>query len=173
MKCRSNTASLIQLVTPLNRQHVCRKFSLFVTKRYMLLSLLFFFLTGPLAAQTITTISDLLFPSVVSSASSQTITVLASDGGAAVFDLTGTANSVVAVEIAEKSIQATSAGGKQIKIDGFTYGGSLTPAAKGATGTLDAAGNLTNMRIGATASVKNKQESGTYIGTLTLTVVYQ
>jgi len=139
----------------------------------MLLLFIVSLTSTPLVAQTVTTISDLQFPTVVSASSSQTITVLPSDSGAAVFDVSGTPNSIVGVEIAEKSIQATSAGGKQIKIDSFTYGGSLVPAAKGATGTLDASGNLTNMRIGASASVKNKQESGVYTGTLTLSVIYQ
>ena len=139
----------------------------------LLTVLILFFPLFKLEAQTITVISDLQFPATESAAGSQSIVVQPNDGGAAVFDAVGTANQTVDVIIAEKSIQITTSSGTKLRVDSFTYGGSLTPSGIGATGTFDASGNLNNMRVGASASVKNNQISGTYSGTLTLKVTYQ
>jgi hypothetical protein len=128
---------------------------------------------SPLFSQTLTVVSDLQFPATVSANSMQYIVVSPSDSGAAVFDAIGSANQTVEVTVKENSIKIQTPTGIKLKVDNFTYGGSLTPVAKGAIGTFDANGDLFNMRIGATARVKKDQESGIYSGTLTLQVIYQ
>ena len=127
---------------------------------------------GNLYAQDITVVSDMDFSDTESLDASQTLIILPSDNNAAVFSISnGTPNAVVEVVIQEKSA-SLQFGNKVIRVVDFTYGGSLTSAKKGSVGTLDINGSLTNLRVGATASVKNRQAAGVYTSTLTLEVTY-
>lgn len=95
------------------------------------------------------------------------------DGGAAVFSATGRRNKSVYVRVLENKVRLYNQAGKRLYVDTFTYGGSLIPHRKGAVARFDMRGDLNNIRIGATANLRNKQENGTYSGNITLKIIYK
>jgi|GEM_PF-6839948 len=117
-------------------------------------------------------IQNLQFPTTVQSTSSQRVTVAPDDSGAAIFSATGDPFQTVTVTVRESSGFMVQ-GAEEIKVNKFKYGGSLTKRRKSGIGVFDAAGVLTNMRIGATAKIPRNIPSGFYQGTFTLRIVYR
>lgn len=101
-----------------------------------------------------------------------TVVIAPTDADAAVFNASGDANAPVVASIVENSIVLTTGSGsgaaQQIVVDSWTFGGSL--AADG-TGVLDAQGQLTNIRIGATATVESDDIGGDYSASPTLRLI--
>jgi hypothetical protein len=114
-------------------------------------------------------ISDLEFPTTASADSEQFVTVNSADGGAALFEATGQPNSLLWVKVQQGRATVWKDRDK-ILIEDFTYGGSLIQIGKWALGFFDSMGELTDMRVGATARVRGAQPSGYYSGTLQLTI---
>lgn len=125
--------------------------------------------------------SDLRFPTIISNSDNTNVTVAPEDAGAAVFDARGEPYQVVRVtvkhshtymDIVQQSGSADS-GGKRVELIHFSYGGSLTERGGGGTGIFDASGNLTNIRIGATAKIPSPVIPGNYRGQIILRIIYQ
>ncbi|MBF0237766.1 MAG: DUF4402 domain-containing protein [SAR324 cluster bacterium] len=127
--------------------------------------------------------SDLRFPTVVSNTDNNDIIVDPEDSGAAVFEVKGTPYQEIRVFILNDETymypvditqnSSNSSGDSVIKVMRFTYGGSLRDSGKGGEGYLNAQGTMTNMRIGATATLQNSPLPGSYQGQLILRVVYK
>lgn len=122
---------------------------------------------------TLNTVQDLSFaPQPVGNAVD--VVTAAEDTRAAVFSATGEANAAAQTTVVEPSIEmVTGAGstpGERITVDTWTYGGSL--GADGST-AFDAAGEINNMRVGATAHVEANDVQGDFVGTATFRLVYQ
>lgn len=122
---------------------------------------------------TLTTVQDLSFaPQPVGN----TVDVMtaAEDTRAAVFSATGEASAVAQASVVEPSIEMVTGAGtsaaERITVDGWTYGGAL--ATDGST-AFDTAGEINNMRVGATAHVASDDVQGDYVGTATFRLVYQ
>lgn len=103
----------------------------------------------------------------------QVITVSPVSGGAAVFDITGTPNMMVALTILPTRNAALYNGNQKITFDAFTFGGSVVDQGGTAIGTLDALGRLNNVRLGAAITLPRNVKPGLWSNTLTLRVVYQ
>lgn len=112
----------------------------------------------------ITKVQDLLFPDTTLTGSAFTVVVATGDSGAASFTATGGKSRSIAKSIVETSIDMSASGvtGK-IAVDTFTLAG---PTA------FDSSGNITGLKVGATAHVLADSEDGDYSGTATLRVVY-
>lgn len=123
----------------------------------------------------ITEIQGLSFPAAVAGTTTTMVTA-ATDSTAAVFNATGDANTALTATIVETGVIITTGTGstnsQKISIDNWTFGGSLTDGGGSGTGTFDATGALTNLRIGATANVESDDIAGDYTGTVTLRLVY-
>lgn len=125
------------------------------------------------APVSVTEESPLSFGNVIAGFS-QDIVITASDAGAAVFSATGDPNVAVTGQIVEKktNMYTTGATGQagRITVDNWSYGGNL---ASNGSGNFDGAGQLTNMRVGATATVGSSDPEGFYSGSATFRLVYQ
>lgn len=103
------------------------------------------------------------------------VTVAPTDATAAIFTATGQASTGVTGSIVEASIDMLHSTWtvadvtKEITVDTWTTGGNLSGAG---AATFDGAGNLTNLRIGATANVSANDIAGAYTGTATFRLVY-
>ncbi len=123
----------------------------------------------------ITELHNLSFPVQVSGISINVI-ISASDGNAAVFNLTGEPNAAVQVSFVQNNFKIlnTTTGGnspnEKIPVNSWTFGGSVNSSG---VGVLDANGNLNNVRVGATAVVDSVDLGGVYLNSGTLRVVYQ
>ena len=114
---------------------------------------------------TITKVQDLLFPDTTLTGSAFTIVVLPADSGAANFTAQGGKNRNITKSVVESSINMAAAGVVgTIAVDTFVLSG---PTA------FDGSGNITGIKVGATAHVLAASEDGNYTGTATLRVVYQ
>ena len=114
---------------------------------------------------TITKVQDLLFPDTTLTGSAFTIVVLPADSGAANFNAQGGKSRNVTRSIVESSINMSASGvAGTIAVDTFVLSG---PTA------FDASGNISGIKVGATAHVLAASEDGIYSGTATLRVVYQ
>ncbi len=149
---------------------------------FLMIVLIFVRLIGEVEAAdiVITEVNGLQFPTLIDEDVKQTITVAATDPGAAVFYATGDPNDKVTVTVLEAtsvvemhhSSCAPSCTRSRyiVKLKKFKTGGELT---KKGVGQFNGSGDLTNMRIGATAVVGASDVAGMYSATLTLNVVYQ
>ena len=133
-------------------------------------------LSGAAAASQAISVSEdkpLAFGNVIAGFT-QDIVINAGDAGAAVFSATGDPNISVTAEVVEKKItmQTPSGAGHaaRITVSGWSYGGSLS--SKGG-GYFDGSGQLSNIRVGATARVRSSDVEGFYIGSATFRLVYQ
>jgi hypothetical protein len=126
-----------------------------------------------LAPIVITETSALTFANAVSGQAS-TVTSSASSANAAQFTATGEASTAVTGSIVEANITMTTGDGigstKQITVDSFTTGGDMDGSG---AATFDGSGNLSNLRVGATANVLAEDIAGAYTGTATFRLVYQ
>lgn len=102
---------------------------------------------------------------------SGSIVIAPADG--AQFSVSGHPNYQVQASIVESSINMTTGDGvgatKQIPVGSWTFGGNLNGSG---LGTLDGSGSLTNMRVGATATVEDTDIAGDYSGSATFRLVY-
>ena len=109
-----------------------------------------------------------------SQGSAATVVTAPTDGTAAIFSATGAASTAVTGSVVEASITMTTGDGvgttKQITVDTFATGGDMDGAG---AATFDGTGNLSNLRIGATANVEAEDIAGAYSGTATFRLVYQ
>lgn len=106
--------------------------------------------------------------------SGSTVVTAATDGTAAIFTATGEASTAVTGSVVDANITMTTGDGvgttKQITVDTFTTGGDMDGSG---SATFDGSGDLTNLRIGATANVEAEDIAGSYSGTTTFRLVYQ
>jgi hypothetical protein len=105
--------------------------------------------------------------------SDQTVITAPGDGIAATFTATGEASRAVTGSVVESSVVLTTGAGvttpEQMTIDTFTTGGDMSGA--GAT-SFDGSGDLSDLRIGATANVLTEDVPGVYAGSATFRLVY-
>jgi len=114
---------------------------------------------------TISKVQDLLFPNTTLTGSAFTIAVLPADSGAASFNAQGGKNRNITKSVVESSINMSASGVVgNIAVDTFVLTG---PTA------FDSTGNITAIKVGATAHVLAASLDGNYSGTATLRVVYQ
>ena len=114
---------------------------------------------------TITKVQDLLIPETPLTGSAFTIVVATGDTGAASFDAEGGKNRSITRSVVESSIDMSASGVTGvIAVDTFDLAG---PTA------FDSSGDITGLKVGATANVLAASEDGDYSGTATLRVVYQ
>ena len=114
---------------------------------------------------TISKVQDLLFPNTTLTGSAFTIAVLPADSGAASFNAQGGKNRNITKSVVESSINMSASGVVgNIAVDTFVLTG---PTA------FDSTGNITAIKVGATAHVLAASLDGNYTGTATLRVVYQ
>jgi Domain of unknown function (DUF4402) len=114
---------------------------------------------------TISKVQDLLFPDTTLTGSAFNIVVLPADSGAANFTSQGGKNRSITKSIVQSSINMSASGVVgTIAVGTFVLSG---PTA------FDASGNITGIKVGATANVLAASEDGNYTGTATLRVVYQ
>ena len=116
---------------------------------------------------------DLSFAPQTAGQASDVVTA-PSDSTAAVFSATGESDAVAQASVVESSIEMSTGTGastaERITVDAWTYGGSL--ASNGST-AFDVSGNLSDMRVGATAHLEADDVSGSYAGSATFRLVYQ
>ncbi|MDH5560495.1 MAG: DUF4402 domain-containing protein, partial [Deltaproteobacteria bacterium] len=136
--------------------------------------ILFALSASSLQAQVVTLINNLTFPTTEDLSAGQAVTVLPTDANAAVFTITGTPNTPVTISIVPSNNvnMVLSGGSKKIKIIDFTFGGSVPTQLSPITATLDATGNLSNLRLGATANVLTSTAAGYYLTSIALRVIY-
>lgn len=112
------------------------------------------------------------FPDTVSGAASTLVTTAAGTD-AAILTATGEANRAATASVVETSVEITTGLGddatKRITVDTFTLGGDI---GVGGAVTFDGTGNLSDMRVGATAHVESNDIAGDYAGTATFRLVY-
>ena len=114
---------------------------------------------------TITKVQDLLFPDTTLTGSAINLIVLPADSGAANFTAQGGKSRNITKSVVESSINMAAAGVVgNIAVDTFVLSG---PTA------FDGSGNITGIKVGATAHILAASEDGNYTGTATLRVVYQ
>jgi hypothetical protein len=106
--------------------------------------------------------------------SDQTVTTAPGDGIAATFTATGEANRAVTGSVVESSVVLTTGAGvttaEQMTVDTFTTGGTDMSGAGAAT--FDGSGDLSDLRVGATANVLTEDVPGVYAGSATFRLVY-
>lgn len=90
------------------------------------------------------------------------------DPNAAVFRATGEPRLTVAASILEKNIDLTNSNGDKIKVTSFTLGGDL----RNDKAQFNNKGELSDLRVGATAIIKSNSPAGDYYGTATFQLVY-
>lgn len=133
-----------------------------------------FNVTMSLVAPIVITETQALSFSNAGAGSASTVVTAPTDGTAAIFTATGEASTAVTGSVVEASIEMTTGDGvgttKRITVDTFTTGGDMDVAG---SATFDGAGDLTNLRIGATANVQAEDIAGAYTGTATFRLVYQ
>lgn len=123
----------------------------------------------------ITEVQALSFPDTLDGVTVDVV-VLPTDGSAAIFNITGTANVAVTASVVEASITIVNTVGNpniarnKITVTNWSYGGAV--AADG-TAFMDANGELNNVRVGATAQMSANDNAGSYVGTATFRFVYQ
>jgi len=114
---------------------------------------------------TITKVQDLLFPDATLTGSDFDIVVLPAASGAASFTAVGGKNRVIVSSVVESGISMSAPGVVgTIAVNTFVLSG---PTA------FDSSGNITGLKVGATAHVLAASEDGNYSGTATYRVVYQ
>ena len=118
-------------------------------------------------SQTVVEISPMDFGIEMSLTTAQVITVDPLSAGAA-----GTPNTLVNLSIMPAKNRTMSTTGGSIKFNTIIFGGSVVDAGGTATGTLNALGQLNNVRVGGVIDLRKNQKVGLYVGTLTLRVVY-
>lgn len=119
----------------------------------------------------ITETNALSFVETVAGTAQDVITA-PSDGIAAQFTATGELLRAVTGSVVESSVVITTGDGadstKQMTIQDFTLGGDLV----GGTANFDASGDLSDLRVGATAKVEADDIPGDYAGSATFRLVY-
>lgn len=93
---------------------------------------------------------------------------------AAIYDATGSATRTVQASVTTSTIElacqtTASCGTAKIPVTDFTFGGGLSSSG---AATFDAAGKITNMRVGATATIDANDKTGRYYGVGTFRLVY-
>lgn len=130
---------------------------------------------GGSAGIKVTLVQGLVFPSMAAGLPA-VVVVTAADANAAVLTASGKKNNAVTASVVEPSILMTTGTGaapaEQIPVTGWTFGGSLVDGGGSGSGVMDGTGNITNMRVGATATVSASNVGGTYTGTATFRLVY-
>ena len=105
--------------------------------------------------------------------SDQTVTTAPGDGIAATFTATGEASRAVTGSVVEPSVVLTTGAGvttpEQMTIDTFTTGGDMSGAG---AASFDGSGDLSDLRVGATANVLTEDVPGVYAGSATFRLVY-
>ena len=114
---------------------------------------------------TITIAKGIEFPTTEQLSFSQNLIVTPTDPGAAAFNVVGDPYESLTASL-PLSVNLTN-GSDIITLNSFTFGGGFNSLGNG---TLDIDGNISGY-IGATAIVPANPASGTYTGTITLTVV--
>jgi hypothetical protein len=114
---------------------------------------------------TISKVQDLLIPNTNLTGSAFTVVVATGDTGAASFTAVGGKNRSITRAVVESSINMSASGVTgNIAVDTFVLAGPVA---------FDASGNITGLKVGATAHVLAASEDGDYSGTATLRVLYQ
>ena len=114
---------------------------------------------------TIAKVQDLSFPDTTITGAAINLTVLPADSGAASFTAQGGKNRNITKSVVESTINMSATGVVgNIAVDTFVLSG---PTA------FDATGNITGIKVGATAHILTSSLDGNYTGTATLRVVYQ
>lgn len=119
----------------------------------------------------VTKLHDLTFGEIVSGTASDN-TIAPGSANAAQFSATGDVNADVTGAVQSSSITLTngvSGPTGQITVDTFTYGGDLS---SGGAGSFDSSGDISDMRVGATAHVASNDTPGAYTGSATFRVTY-
>ena len=101
------------------------------------------------------------------------VTTAALDSTAAQFTSTGEPSTAVTGSVVETNINMTTGTGddstKQIVVDTWTFGGDMNGSG---VATYDGSGDLSNLRVGATAHVEAEDIAGAYSGAATFRVTY-
>lgn len=101
------------------------------------------------------------------------VTTRANDNSAIVFSASGQPNTSITATIVEDQITLVTGNGesseKQIVVNQFTTGGNLN---QNGSATFDANGQLSDLRVGATAHVLASNQAGDYTSNATFRVVY-
>lgn len=120
---------------------------------------------------TIITVKDLEFQAAIAGIA-QTITTPANSVYAATFSVTGDANQPITVSVQERRIRMANQDfpSDRIRVRDWTFGGAIS---SNGTGVLDNNGQLSNIRLGASARVRRNLRPGHYSGSGTIRVVYQ
>lgn len=121
---------------------------------------------------TLTLQSSLNFPSVVAG-QDNTVTTAVDSSDAVIFSATGEANASVIGSVVEDFVVMTTGEGitepERIIVDGFLTGGDLGDTGNGVFNT---SGELSNLRIGATAHVQANDVPGYYSSSATFRLTY-
>jgi hypothetical protein len=118
--------------------------------------------------------SPLTFPNAVVSGQNEVITTAPSSSIAAQFTATGEASALVTAGVVESQITMITGDGQspdeQIIVDNFTRGGDMDV---NGNATFSSAGQLNNLRVGASANIQAEDGPGNYSGSATFRMVYQ
>ncbi|GEM_PF-5743793 len=121
---------------------------------------------------TVTTDLSLTFPPILSGTQTD-LTVNPSDTNAAVFIAVGSPDMQVVGGIVESSIVMIAGSGsanERIPVDSFVTGGDMDTAG---TASFSKSGTLDDLRVGATAHIKNNTLPGAYSGNATFRLLYK
>ena len=114
---------------------------------------------------TITTVSNLIFPSKILSGTDEAIVVAPGDLGAATFEAQGGKNRSIVRSIVESDIGLSAPGVPgQIVVDTFVVAGPTS---------FDPTGVASGLKVGATANILASSQDGDYLGMATFRVIYQ
>ena len=121
---------------------------------------------------TLDTVKDLSFAPTLANQNIDVVTS-PSDSAAAVFSASGSANWEVTGEVVENSINMITGDGsgstKQIQVDDFQYGGDMDSSG---VARFNGSGELSNLKVGATAHVQSDDIAGDYSGQATFRLTY-
>ncbi len=133
--------------------------------KYLIWALLF--VSYPLSSQNVYKITDLIFPVQVQGVGA-TVTVGVNDAGAATFTATGTAGRSATIKLTSKTVTITTPpntnNNYRITVNNFVIN-NTSPV-------FNALGQITNIRVGARATIVAADVEGEYSGTNTLRLTY-
>ena len=119
-------------------------------------------------------VQDLNFGNAFSGTADDLI-VLPDAGGAAIFSATGDVTKTATISMANGTIvMKKGAGGTantEVSVSSFTFGGLGVSGTNQLDFVADGS-SITDIRVGATASIEAGDEAGSYVGTATVSVVY-
>ena len=124
------------------------------------------FASSSLFSQNVIKLTDLIFPVQIWGLAS-TVTVGVNDAGAATFTATGTPGATAEIRVTKNSVNidnGIAGNNNKIEIDAFTINNE--------TPVFDVTGQITNIRVGARATITAVKNEGEYTGSAKLRLTY-